>query len=144
MRKRSVWRAASLIIALLSSVSWACAQVPSSAPTETPTGDYWPSDAEYIRLPILGAAELDEGPSSNISPPTTAAPRHATCTARSEYEPPRHGSVRHGAVPFGKHRKALRVVRVHNDVHTRHTLRDMQVSFRCVFDPVDPETRAAP
>jgi hypothetical protein len=144
MRKRSVWRAASLIIALVSSASWACTQVPSSDPAETPTGDYWPSDAEYIRLPMLGTAETDEEPSSKTSPPTTAAPLHATCTARSEYEPLGHASVRHGAVPFATHRKAVHVVRAHNDVHTRHAPRDVQVSFRCVFDPVDPETRAAP
>jgi hypothetical protein len=134
MRKRSVWRAASLIVALVSSASWASAQIPSE-PAETPSGDFWPSNAEHIPLPAPGAAETEEEPSRNVSPPTASTPLHATCTAHSEYEPRRQTGTR---------RRDLRVRRAHNGVNAGHVIRDLQVSFRCVFDAADPQTRAAP
>jgi hypothetical protein len=144
MRKQSSVRAGWLVVAFLSSVSLACAQIAPGS--EMPTGDVWQSDAEYIHWPMSGDAEAEEEPWS-ISPPTNTATLHATCTVRSQHERRRGVSAAWAASRSDKHRGDLRLARA---ADRRHSRRDgfpqdaRLVSFQCRIEAPASEMETAP
>ena len=114
---------ASLIITLVSSISFACAQVAPSN-VEMPTGDVWPSEAEYIQLlpqdtTTPGAAEDWEVPSWNLSASRDAVTPNPKTTAPSEYKSSKSFSAPRTSIGSGKHPHYARVT---GAVGRRHCL----------------------
>jgi hypothetical protein len=144
MRKQFSVRGGSLMVAFVSSVSLACAQIVPSG-VETPTGDVWISDAPYTHWPMSADAELEEEPSWNISPPTNTKVLNADCTVRSQYERRRYISVPLAASLSKGTAKSL--ARTAGRPHSlRHGLpQDVRlVSFRCRIDAPSSEMGSAP
>jgi hypothetical protein len=145
MRKQSSMRPGSLMLAFLSSVSLACAQIAPGS--ETPTGDVWRSDAEYVHWPMSADAEAEEEPSWDISSPTNTEVLHADCTVRSQSERRRHVSTARAASLSDRRRENLRLVRVAGRLHTlrRGLPQDARLlSFRCRIDAPSSEIGRAP
>jgi hypothetical protein len=146
MRKQSSVGAVSLIIAFVSSISLACAQI-GSGNAEMPSGDVWPSDAEHIQFPTPGATEVDEEPSSNSSAPTNTEALHANCTVRSHSEGRSHVSAPRAAIILRKHGQHLRLAHAPDRGHSiRHgsAQNERLVSFRCRIDLPGSEIGTAP
>jgi hypothetical protein len=146
MRKQSSIGGVSLILAFVSSISLACAQIGSGG-TEMPSGDVWPSDAEHIHFPTPGAAEADEEPPWNGSPSTNTEALHANCTARSRYERRSHVSAPRAAIIVDKHEQHLRLAHASDRGHSiRHgsPQNERLVSFRCRIDLPGSEIGTVP
>jgi len=145
MRKQSGVGAVSLIIAFVSSISLACAQIgPGSA--GMPSGDVWPSDAEHIHFPKPGAAEADEEPAWNSPPPTNTEALHANCTVRSRYERRNHVFTPRAVIILDKHGQHLRLAHAPDRGHSIHhgSQNERLVSFRCRIDLPSSEFGTAP
>lgn len=78
-------KTASLIIALVSSISFACAQA-APGNVEMPTGDVWQSEAEHIYLPPPDATDDWEVPSSNLLASPSPMTPQTKSTAPSEHK----------------------------------------------------------
>jgi hypothetical protein len=145
MRKQSSVRAGWLVVAFLSSVSLARAQIAPAS--EMPTGDVWRSDAEHIHWPMSGDAEAEEEPSWDISPPANTEALHADCIVRSQYERRNHAWALRPAIIAGAHREhlgpSLAAGRRHSVRHG-HPQGVRFVSFRCRIDAPGSEMGRAP
>jgi hypothetical protein len=145
MRKQLSVGAVSLILAFVSSISLACAQI-GSGNAEVPSGDVWPSDAEHIHFPTPRAAEADEEPAGNSSAANTEA-LHANCTVRSQYERRNHVSAPRAAIILSKHRPHLRLAHAHdrgNSIRHGSPQNERLISFRCRIDLPGSEIGTAP
>jgi hypothetical protein len=145
MRTQSSVRAGWLVVAFLSSVGLARAQIAPAS--EMPTGDVWRSDAEHIHRPMSGDAEAEEEPSWDISPPTNTGALHADCTVTSQYERRNHAWALRAAINSGRHREHLGLSLAAGRRHSvRHGLPQgvRLVSFRCRIDAPGSEMGRAP
>jgi hypothetical protein len=141
MRKQFSVPARWFVIAFLSLVPLACAQIAPGS--DMPTGDVWQSDAEYIHWPMSGDAEEPW----SISPPTNTTILRATCTVRSQHERRRGVSAAWAASLSDKRRGNLRFARAAGKPHfPRDGLRQDAglVSFQCRIEAPGSEMETAP